>query len=127
MERARLVQQLVIAAFGVLVLLPPLQMLFRPFNLTALEERRTLKELEDVFPRAVRLDPSLGADLNAWFDDHAAFRDLLIRAKNEIDFTLFGVSRKVYIGRDGWLFHRHYADSQVRLQRMPDAKMERIQ
>jgi hypothetical protein len=44
--------------------------------------------------------------LNAWFDDRAGFRDLFIRTKNQIDYSLFGTSRKVYVGKDGWLFGR---------------------
>jgi alginate O-acetyltransferase complex protein AlgJ len=42
--------------------------------------------------------------LNAWFDDRVGFRDLFIRTKNQIDYSLFHTSRKVYVGKDGWLF-----------------------
>jgi hypothetical protein len=44
--------------------------------------------------------------LNKWFDDRAGFRDLLIRTKNQIDYSVFSTSRKVYVGSDGWLFER---------------------
>ena len=47
------------------------------------------------------------AGLNAWFDDRVGFRDLFIRAKNQIDYTLFDTSKKVWIGSDGWLFDRY--------------------
>jgi hypothetical protein len=50
------------------------------------------------------------AALNNWFDDRAGFRDLLIRTKNQIDYSLFGTSRKVYVGSDGWLFDRSITD-----------------
>jgi alginate O-acetyltransferase complex protein AlgJ len=50
------------------------------------------------------------AALNDWFDDKAGFRDLLIRTKNQIDYSLFGTSRKVYVGSDGWLFERSITD-----------------
>jgi hypothetical protein len=46
------------------------------------------------------------ARLNQWFDDRLGFRDLFIRSKNQIDYTLFYTSKKVYVGRDGWLFYR---------------------
>lgn len=44
--------------------------------------------------------------LNTWFDDRMGFRDLFIRTKNQIDYSLFGTSRKVFIGADGWLFDK---------------------
>jgi hypothetical protein len=44
--------------------------------------------------------------LNKWFDDRAGFRDLLIRTKNQIDYSVFSSSRKVYVGSNGWLFER---------------------
>ena len=46
-------------------------------------------------------------ELNKWFDDRVGFRDLFIRAKNQIDYTLFDTSKKVWIGSDGWLFDRY--------------------
>jgi hypothetical protein len=52
-------------------------------------------------------------ELNKWFDDRVGFRDLFIRAKNQIDYTLFRTSKKVYVGADGWLFYRYPADSIV--------------
>jgi hypothetical protein len=45
-------------------------------------------------------------ELNTWFDDRMAFRDLFIRTKNQIDYSAFDTSRKVIIGKDGWLFVR---------------------
>ena len=46
------------------------------------------------------------AALNNWFDDRVGFRDLFIRTKNQIDYTFFRTSKKVYIGSNGWLFLR---------------------
>src|SRR5580704_13037939 len=70
-----------------------------------LEERRAPNR----FP-SLRLllgtNGDFAAGLNKWFEDVAGFRDLFIRTKNQIDYTLFHTSRKVYIGSDGWLFPR---------------------
>jgi SGNH hydrolase-like domain, acetyltransferase AlgX len=70
-----------------------------------LEERRAASP----FP-ALRLlggtNGDFAAGLNKWFDDRVGFRDLFIRAKNQIDYTLFDTSKKVWIGSDGWLFDR---------------------
>ena len=58
--------------------------------------------------------------LNAWFDDRVGFRDLFIRTKNQIDYSLFATSRKVYVGKDGWLFDRDPVDP---LAELTPAKM----
>lgn len=54
----------------------------------------------------LRANGDFASALNAWFDDRVGFRDLFIRAKNQIDYSLFHTSRKVYVGKDGWLFDR---------------------
>jgi len=62
--------------------------------------------------------------LNAWFDDRVGFRDLFIRSKNQIDYSLFRKSRKVYVGRDGWLFYRDAADPLAHLTPAQMAALE---
>ena len=74
------------------------------------EERRAA----DPFPSLRLLTGANGdfaAELNKWFDDRVGFRDLLIRSKNQVDYSLFNTSKKVFIGADGWLFDRHQFDS----------------
>ncbi|MEO6292392.1 MAG: hypothetical protein ABIO88_07190 [Burkholderiaceae bacterium] len=45
-----------------------------------------------------------------WFDDHFGYRDFLIRSKTQIDYSVFGISTKVHVGSDGWLFYRSVMD-----------------
>lgn len=45
-----------------------------------------------------------------WFDDHFGYRDFLIRSKTQIDYSIFGISTKVHVGSDGWLFYRFVMD-----------------
>ena len=62
-----------------------------------LEERRA----SHPFPSVQLLTATNGdfaAGLNKWFDDRVGLRDLFIRAKNQIDYTLFHTSKKVYVG-----------------------------
>jgi hypothetical protein len=93
------------------LVVPLLQTLYPVFGtiVAPLEERRDLSP----FP-ALRLltgtNGDFAAGLNGWFDDRVGFRDLFIRAKNQIDYTLFATSKKVWIGSDGWLFDRYAAD-----------------
>lgn len=49
-------------------------------------------------------------DTIKWFNDHFGFRDFLIRAKTQIDYSAFEISTRVYIGREGWLFYRSVLD-----------------
>jgi hypothetical protein len=56
------------------------------------------------------MDPSLSTDVNRWFDDRYGFRSVLIRLHNEADYQLFGVSDKVLIGRQGWLYEKDLVD-----------------
>jgi hypothetical protein len=56
----------------------------------------------------LRANGDFADGLNKWFDDHVGFRDLFIRTKNQIDYSVFSTSRKVYVGSDGWLFERGY-------------------
>ena len=94
--------------FAALCLVVPfLQTLYPIFGtiVAPVEERRALSP----FP-SLRLllgaNGDFAAALNTWFDDRVGFRDLFIRAKNQIDYTLFDTSKKVWIGSDGWLFLR---------------------
>ncbi|WP_421994026.1 alginate O-acetyltransferase AlgX-related protein [Reyranella sp.] len=61
--------------------------------------------------------------LNKWFDDRAGFRDLFIRAKNQIDYSVFSTSRRVYVGSDDWLFER---DPGLPLERLDAAGFEAL-
>ena len=73
------------------------------------EERRAA----DSFPPLHLLTEANGdfaTKLNKWFDDRVGFRDLLIRSKNQVDYSLFNTSKKVFIGANGWLFDRHQFD-----------------
>lgn len=68
---------------------------------------------------AKQLNDSLNQEFR-WFEDHLGLRDPLIRSKNQIDFSLFGVSDKVYRGAGGWLYLKSQLDNYVPfLERQP--------
>src|SRR5580704_784240 len=75
-------------------------------DIAALEERRQLASIRNFWPRLTRLDPSLGADVNYWFDDHFGFRPLFVKLRNEADYRIFATSRTVLIGKNEYLFQR---------------------
>jgi hypothetical protein len=47
---------------------------------------------------------------DAWFSDHFGLRSVLIRLKTQIDYSVFGTSNRVHIGRNGWMFYRSVMD-----------------
>ena len=98
-------RQIFIAVFLVLTLLPGLQMATRWLPELTVDEQRILATP----PNFAHPDHYL-QQANNWFSDHFGFRALLIRLKATIDYRLFRVSNKVYVGRDGYLFYRSTLD-----------------
>jgi hypothetical protein len=100
------------SAFLTLVALSLLVPLFETFFpifgpvVSPLDEHRRLNP-PPALHLLFRTGDKFAAGLNEWFDDRAGFRDLFIRTKNQIDYSLFGTSRRVYVGTDGWLFNRY--------------------
>ena len=92
------------------LVVPLLQTLYPVFGtiVAPLQERRAARPLPPL-RLLFGTNGDFAAGLNKWFDDRAGFRDLFIRAKNQIDYTLFDTSKKAWIGSDGWLFDRYAA------------------
>lgn len=88
-----------------LCLAPLLGMLFRPT--TQSTENRAMAE----FPALTARDGGVNLDffpgLEAWFNDHFAFRNELVYADALVQGELFHVSsvESVVYGKDGWLFY----------------------
>src|SRR5262245_21621978 len=101
----------------VLLVLPLLQMTTGFAPLVSINEKRNRFEIPHLLERLKQLDATLATDVNRWFDDRYGFRDLLIRTKNQIDYTLFRSSTRVAIGRDGWLFLRDHSTALVAFER----------
>jgi SGNH hydrolase-like domain, acetyltransferase AlgX len=55
-------------------------------------------------------DARLIRESSTWFDDHFGLRSLLIRAKTQIDYSVFDTSSRVHLGKDGQLFPRGAID-----------------
>ena len=114
-----------LAVVALCLLLPLLQTIHPlfPAFVPPIDEHR----LPQPFPRLSALTSGDGAfakALNNWFDDRVGFRDLFIRTKNQIDYSLFATSQKAYVGRDGWLFTK--ADSTA-IDRATPAEMADIE
>jgi hypothetical protein len=98
-----------IACFFTALLLPVAQMVVHLVPEQPVDENRRLAPSPGW---ADLSDPVDGlAKFDAWFGDHFGFRSLLIRAKTQIDYSIFATSSKVQIGRNGWLFYRSVIDN----------------
>jgi hypothetical protein len=91
-----------IALFGLLALLPGLQMMTNIVPVTKVEENRTLA----LWPNLAMPLARIPRAANEWFNDHFGLRPLLIRLKTQVDYSVFRTSDRVLVGRDGWLFYR---------------------
>jgi SGNH hydrolase-like domain, acetyltransferase AlgX len=112
--------RLFVGILAAVLLLPLVQMAFGVVPLDPLNEKRKRFEIPDLWSRLGHADPTLASDINRWFDDHYGFRDLLIRTKNQIDYSLFGTSHRLAIGKDGWLFLREHDNAMVQIERDGD-------
>lgn len=71
--------------------------------------------------------PKYASDLNAYINDNYPIRDLLIKTKNQIDYTLFNVSDRLFIGIDQHLFYKSIVQrDEVAVERMSQDKFDAL-
>ena len=100
-----------IAFVGILVMavvVTWIQTVFPFVHVRPLDEYRKPAPVPDIVAKLTLGDGRIAADINAWFDDRHGFRSLLARVSNQIDYSVFNYSKKVLIGKDGWLFDRAF-------------------
>jgi hypothetical protein len=102
---------LTIGVFLLLLVLPAIQERSRFITCQEVNENRS----KCARPKASLVDVLLNrhgaaAEYEKFYNDHYGLRDLFIRLKNQIDFSIFSKSDKVHVGPDGWLFYRTVLD-----------------
>ena len=111
MNRRREIEKCaVVSIFFFVLLLPGLQMVTGFPRVPLLDENRNRERAP--YLSEITKPVALLAQTQKWFADHYGYRDWLIRAKTQIDYSVFGVSDKVYIGKEGWLYHRNIMDNE---------------
>jgi hypothetical protein len=106
-----------VAALVGFVLLTVVQSLTPFLPIAPLNEYRRPAPAPDVVETLVHGDGRLASGINRWFDDQIGLRPFLTRLANQIGYSVFGYSRKVLIGPDGWLFERGTLDYLVAHER----------
>jgi hypothetical protein len=114
--------------FGVLLVAPGI-LTWSNTSLTGPLEEKRLKvdrpDFVDCFRNEGFDKCHLQAD--AWFNDNYQPRDLLIKLKTQIDYSLFSTSDKVHIGPSNWLFYRSTMDTaKVASERLAQDKFEQF-
>lgn len=107
-DRANSGRLAIIVAFVLMLALPLLQTMFH------FASPRPVNENRELAPAPRWSDVLRPADftlaLQRWFQDHYGFRDLLIRLQTQLDYSVFGVSDRIHIGKNGWLYYRNVID-----------------
>lgn len=94
--------------FILILCLPMIQMVTGFVHQPSVEENRQLAPVPVL--KSWRTIDEYTRGAVHWFNDHYGFRDFLIRSKTQIDYSLFGMSTRIHIGSDGWLFYHSVVD-----------------
>jgi len=99
--------------FAISVLPPIFMLLPKSYDAEPLQERRPLAPAVTRWEgRFYNIDGNFRL-FQRWFDDHLGLRNFMVRAKNEIDYRVFGTSTRVYYGKHGQIFGRSIADREI--------------
>ena len=107
----------IIVSFIVILFLPGIQYVTHILPDSLLNENRLLKPMP-IWKNSKKQINNYLLSWQDWFNDHYPTRNLLIRIKNQIDYSIFSYSDRIYIGLNGWLFYRQVLDDQIRSDAM---------
>ena len=111
--RRRPAQLVTVALFFVFLLLPALQSRYNLFPIPPLDENRVrVPPPALTWKQLARSDDALATGFEKYFNDRYGLRDLFVRAKHQLDFSLLGRADEVVIGKQGWLEYRNVIDRQ---------------
>jgi hypothetical protein len=115
----RAVQWATIGLFGLVLVAPTIQKRCQLISCPEVDENRTKQPRPKASLAEIWLNRNNAAvDYEKYYNDHYGLRDLFIRVKNQVDYSVFAKSDKVHIGPGGWLFYRTVLDTQqVNLER----------
>lgn len=123
----RTIKCITIFLFYLILLMPFLEQTFHFLRIKPLDEHRIRTRIPRDW-RSMFLPGNVFAHkFEQYFNDNYPVRDLLIRTKNQLDFSIFRVSSEVVIGEDKWLFHKSVAEfDQYELEHLSNDKVDRF-
>ncbi len=98
----------------------------RGTQVKAVDENRTLDEWpEGSILQVFTSDGSYCTGIENYFNDRFGFRDLMIRTKNQIQYSVFGITPGIYVGEDGYLSYQSIvAKAQISNERMTEEELK---
>lgn len=123
-------QSIIIALFISIIFFPFLQQNLNIIRYRPIQENRTkLKPPEGKFlVRLFNEGAKFSQEYEKYYNDNYGFRDNFIRLKNQIDYSVFGISDEVIIGKDNWLFYKSVVEREnIYIEQMSDSQFQKIQ
>ncbi len=126
--KKRTMKQLTILSMIFLILLPTLTRLLGIGNFYSINENRYKKQLPaESILQGFTGDGSYWKKLEEVFNDNFGFRDLFIRTKNQILYTVFDYSKELYIGKDNYMsYFNDVALEQINNERISPERFTEI-
>jgi hypothetical protein len=123
--RTRYWQAGTVAAFGLFLALPLLQNRYHLFHYPPLNENRSLSPWPKLAWKALFTSGGKEAEkYEGYYNDRYGCRDLLVRLRHQLDYSLFRWSEGVVLGSKGWMEYRDVIEChQVEQERAPDASL----
>ncbi|HEV8130568.1 MAG TPA: hypothetical protein VGQ81_04915 [Acidobacteriota bacterium] len=123
----RRIQISTIVSFFVILAVPYIQEQFHIFKYAPVLEYRPKKTRPTDFRAMLSPGNPFSRKYEEYFDDTYGLRDLLIRTKNQIDYSLFHRSDTIVIGRDDWLFYKSVVEQgEVYIEMNPPDSFDRL-
>lgn len=109
MKKTKIIPVLLWAGILLMLVLPGIQQYFSIFPEKPLNGAFTLEEYPE-FSKSAWLDNSWQKKMSRYLNEHLGFRPLLIRSKNQLDFTLFHKlnTEGIVDGKEDWLYEYDY-------------------
>lgn len=98
---------IVFAGFAMLCIPCVLGYVMKGRQIRAVDENRTLAQWPEAeMTQIITGDGSYCSEIESYFNDRFGLRDLLIRTKNQIQYSVFGITPGVYVGEDGYMSYQ---------------------
>ncbi|MBF0551899.1 MAG: hypothetical protein HQK60_15360, partial [Deltaproteobacteria bacterium] len=109
------VKKIFLMLFLLVVVLPFFQKRFTFVSIVPLWENRTKVKMPEgnVIEKLYSEGRTYAHKYEYYFDDNYGFRDILIRLKNQIDYSVFGLSDQLTLGENGWVEYRGVLEYQL--------------
>ncbi len=101
-----------IVLFAVILVSPVAQERFHIFKYRSLTENRLMKPRPTDWQTLFSSGMDFAKRYEEYFNDNYGLRDLLIRTKHQLDYSLFHTAEKVVIGPDNWLFYKSVVEAE---------------